>query len=217
MHILFTLNLPKNVQVLLYKPVRKRHKHEAKKTFLKIKGNITDTFLILPEPIKIGQAFSESPADSKTLYKNIKIFFSCGKRKDILTSYKIQPDTFILYNLFFSTINFLRKELDAVNSLYIKNLQIFGFGYRAYLSKSQTTLGLKLGFSHKIYMKMRKYQKFQKINRYNITLLGPFQDLLAQTSSDIRKFRAPDAYKGKGVRFLGEKFSFKVGKKAQDR
>lgn len=187
-------------KILIYKDLNTRYFK------IKIKGKISSTFLLLPKNFKFG--INLCNLKSHTNRELICFYSECLKKNK--QKYKF-------YNLLFIITRILLREFNLVNQLAIKNLHIFGFGYRAYLNKTRTVLGLKLGYSHKIYMKLKKFQKIKKTNRYNISILGSFKDLLNQTCSDIRKFKTPDVYKGKGVRFLGEELKFKVGKKSQDR
>ncbi len=191
---------PKATKVSIYK------NEQTKNISLKIKGQIATTFLIIPENIKIGLNLKKNEPQ-------IILFYS-GHLNDIQNK---NYQRLKFYNLLSLVFRLLLKEVSNVNKIIIKRMQLFGFGYRVYLNKTKDILGLKLGYSHKIYLKLKRFQKIKKINRYNFSLIGSFKDLLNQTSQDIRKFKTPDVYKGKGVRFLGETLKFKVGKKSQDR
>lgn len=202
MQLISKIPSSKTTKILIYKDLNTKYFK------LKIKGKISSTFLFLPKNFKIGFNLKKQKNDLIS-NKELILFYSEYLKKN--------KQKYKFYNLLFIITRFLLKEFNLVNQLSVKNLHIFGFGYRAYLNKTGTILALKLGYSHKVYVKLKKFQKIKKINRYNISILGSFKDLLNQTCSDIRKFKTPDIYKGKGVRFLGEEFKFKVGKKSQDR
>lgn len=191
---------PKATKILIYK------NKQTNNISLKIKGQIATTFLIIPEKIKLGLNLKKTKPEI--------ILFYNGRLKDLQNK---NNQYLKFYNLLALIFRLILKEISNVNKIIIKRMQLFGFGYRVYLNKTKNILGLKLGYSHKIYLKLKRFQKIKKINRYNFSLIGSFKDLLNQTSQDIRKFKTPDVYKGKGVRFLGETLKFKVGKKSQDR
>ncbi|KPJ57306.1 50S ribosomal protein L6 [Parcubacteria bacterium DG_74_2] len=91
-----------------------------------------------------------------------------------------------------------------------KKLEIEGIGYRAELEGND--LILYLGFSHPIEVKALEGIKFS-VQKNIITVSGVDKELVGQIAARIRKSREPDAYKGKGIRYLGEKIKLKPGKK----
>ena len=106
----------------------------------------------------------------------------------------------------------IANMVHGVTSGYSKTLEIVGVGYRAQKKGSQ--LVLSLGYSHTI-----DYPEPE-----GITLECPRQDLVVvngidkqkvgQVAAEIRSFRPPEPYKGKGVRYQGEHIRRKVGKTA---
>jgi large subunit ribosomal protein L6 len=100
---------------------------------------------------------------------------------------------------------------------YAKSLDLYGVGYRAELKGRELTLSL--GLSHQV-----KYQLPEGINakveildeggtkRPRLHLDGCDNELLGQAAARIRSFRPPEPYKGKGVRYMGEKIRMKAGK-----
>ncbi|MCA9349813.1 50S ribosomal protein L6 [Candidatus Saccharibacteria bacterium] len=90
-----------------------------------------------------------------------------------------------------------------------KQLRVVGVGYKASVSGSKLTLSL--GYSHPV-----EYQAPEGItitvNADVITVEGSKKQLVGQVASEIREFRKPEPYKGKGVRYIDEKIVLKPGK-----
>ena len=86
-----------------------------------------------------------------------------------------------------------------------------GVGYRASL-KGQI-LELMLGFSHPINYKIPENIKITVDKQNNIEITGPDKQMVGQTAAEIRSFRGPEPYKGKGVKYVDEYINRKEGKK----
>jgi large subunit ribosomal protein L6 len=91
-----------------------------------------------------------------------------------------------------------------------KKLEIQGIGYRAELKGEN--LILYLGFAKPIEFKIPEGIKIS-VEKNIITVSGIDKELVGQTAAKIRKIKEPDPYKGKGIRYLGEKIKLKPGKK----
>lgn len=90
-------------------------------------------------------------------------------------------------------------------------LELVGVGYRA--QAKTDSIGLSLGFSHPIEYSMPKGVSVETPNNTTIILKGIDKQLLGQAASEIRAFRPPEPYKGKGVRYAGEVIVLKEAKK----
>ena len=86
-----------------------------------------------------------------------------------------------------------------------------GVGYRAAL-KGQN-LELMLGFSHPINYQIPENIKITVDKQNNIEISGPDKQMVGQTAAEIRSFRGPEPYKGKGVKYVDEYINRKEGKK----
>ncbi|MDX8393142.1 MAG: 50S ribosomal protein L6 [Mariprofundales bacterium] len=104
----------------------------------------------------------------------------------------------------------IANAVTGVTTGFKRELELRGVGYRAQL-KGQT-LSLSLGFSHPIEYLVPKEIKIV-VEKSNIILEGADKQLLGQVASEIRAFRPPEPYKGKGVRYLNERVIMKEGKK----
>lgn len=99
----------------------------------------------------------------------------------------------------------------GVSQGFEKKLEIQGVGYKANLEGN--TLILDVGFSHQV--KMEKPEGIDIVIEKNIiTISGADKQLVGETAARIRRVRPPEPYKGKGIRYLGEKVRRKLGKKA---
>ncbi|KTD61042.1 50S ribosomal protein L6 [Legionella shakespearei] len=90
-------------------------------------------------------------------------------------------------------------------------LELVGVGYRAQ-AKDQS-ISLSLGFSHPVEYELPKGVAVETPNNTTIILKGVDKQILGQVASEIRAFRPPEPYKGKGVRYAGEVIVRKEAKK----
>lgn len=111
-----------------------------------------------------------------------------------------------LYGL---TRTLIANMVQGTSTGFSKQLEINGIGYRAAVSGSKLTLSL--GYSHPI-----EYIAAPGINitveKNIITVSGIDKQLVGQTSAEIRAFRKPEPYKGKGVKYVTETIRRKAGK-----
>ncbi|MDR3037472.1 MAG: 50S ribosomal protein L6 [Coriobacteriales bacterium] len=95
---------------------------------------------------------------------------------------------------------------------YTKSLEIVGVGYRAALKGSD--LELQLGYSHPVNVKAEDGITFEVPAPTQIKVIGIDKQKVGQVAADIRKWRKPEPYKGKGIRYEGERVRRKLGKAA---
>jgi large subunit ribosomal protein L6 len=100
-----------------------------------------------------------------------------------------------------------------VSEGFSKNLEIVGVGYRAELKGSD--IQLALGFSHPVLVKAPAGITFEVPAPTKITVRGIDKQQVGQIAAEIRKWRKPEPYKGKGVRYEGEYVRRKLGKTAK--
>jgi len=101
----------------------------------------------------------------------------------------------------------------GVSEGYFKNLEIVGVGYRAAMKGSD--IELQLGFSHPVLIVAEPGITFEVPAPTKITVRGIDKQRVGQVAADIRKWRKPEPYKGKGVRYEGEHVRRKLGKAAK--
>ena len=102
----------------------------------------------------------------------------------------------------------------GVTAGFTKELEIVGVGYRAQ-ARGPATLELALGFSHPVVVDAPEGVTFEVPVPTRIVVKGIDKEKVGQTAADIRKIRKPEPYKGKGVRYAGERVMRKAGKAAK--
>ena len=106
----------------------------------------------------------------------------------------------------------IQNKIVGVSVGFSKKLEINGVGYRALLDGSN--LVLNLGFSHPINIPATEGVEY-RVDKNIITISGIDNVLVGETAAKIRSYRKPEPYKGKGIRYQGEKVRRKVGKTAK--
>jgi large subunit ribosomal protein L6 len=99
----------------------------------------------------------------------------------------------------------------GVTDGYEKKLALVGVGYRAQAAGDK--LNLSLGFSHPVVHKMPKGIKVETPVQTEIVIKGVDKQQVGQVAAEIRAYRPPEPYKGKGVRYVGEQVTLKETKK----
>jgi large subunit ribosomal protein L6 len=99
----------------------------------------------------------------------------------------------------------------GVTEGFEKTLELVGVGYRAAMKGN--ALSLQLGFSHEVDVPAPAGITFAVPKQTEIKISGPDKQAVGQVAAVIRKLRPPEPYKGKGVRYAGEKVRRKEGKK----
>ncbi len=102
----------------------------------------------------------------------------------------------------------------GVSEGFSKELQIVGVGYRS-AAKGSDGLELQLGFSHPVNVTAPAGITFEVPEPTRIIVSGTDKQVVGQVAADIRSYRKPEPYKGKGVRYLGEYVARKAGKAAK--
>ena len=102
----------------------------------------------------------------------------------------------------------------GVTQGWSKELEIIGVGYRATAS-GPGAIDLALGFSHPVKFTAPEGVTFEVPTPTRVIIKGPDKEIVGQVAANIRKLRKPEPYKGKGVRYLGERVARKAGKAAK--
>tara|TARA_B110000438_G_C15598802_1_gene557091 strand:- start:70 stop:603 length:534 start_codon:yes stop_codon:yes gene_type:complete len=168
--------------------------------------------IIIPDNVKVSieddMIFAEGPLgklDTK-LYDSIstnieqnKISFSLkDENKQSLAFWGLQR-------------NLVNNLVIGVSTGFTKRLEMNGVGYRASLKGNN--LELLLGYSHPIVYSIPESIKVTVDKKNNIEVSGASKQLVGQVASEIRGFRSPEPYKGKGVKYADEHINRKEGKK----
>ncbi len=112
------------------------------------------------------------------------------------------------------TRSLVANMVTGVTQGFTKELEIVGVGYRAN-AKGPSALELALGFSHPVVVDAPEGITFEVPSPTRIVVRGIDKEKVGQVAADIRKIRKPEPYKGKGVRYAGERVLRKAGKAAK--
>ena len=166
------------------------------------------------------------PDNVKLSVENNKVIVEGPKGKDELTINKdisvVQEDSSVTIKydesisaqvaIAGTTRALINNMVIGVNIGFEKKLELVGVGYRAKLNGN--TLDLTLGFSHPIKHQLPENVTAETPSQTEIILKSHNKQLLGQTAAEIRAYRPPEPYKGKGVKYADEQIKRKEAKKA---
>lgn len=110
------------------------------------------------------------------------------------------------------TRSLVANMVEGVTDGFTRSLEIVGVGYRA--EKKGSGITLHLGFSHPIEYAAPEGIEIELPRQTEVVVKGANKQLVGQVAAEIRGFRPPEPYKGKGVRYVGEQVRRKAGKTA---
>jgi len=152
---------------------------------------------------KLGELKQEIQDIDVKIDDNVITFERASDKKDLKAKHG-------LYRALISNM------IEGVANGYTKELELVGVGYRA--SNQGQKLDLAIGFSHNIVLDLAPEIKVETVSdkgKNPIVKLTSFdKQLVGQVAAKIRSFRAPEPYKGKGIKFRGEQLRRKAGKSA---
>ena len=108
------------------------------------------------------------------------------------------------------TRTLIANQIVGVTEGYAKSLEVVGTGYR--VQAKGTGVEFALGYSHSITVEPPAGISFEVEGNNKLTVKGIDKQAVGEVAANIRKLRKPEPYKGKGVRYAGEKVRRKVGK-----
>ncbi len=120
------------------------------------------------------------------------------------------PESKAMHGLSRSILNNMVK---GVNEGFVKKLEIHGVGFKAAVQGKN--VNLTLGYSHPINYAIPAQIKVTVEENTKLTIEGPDKQTVGQVAAEIRGFYPPEPYKGKGVRYAGERIIRKEGKTVQ--
>ena len=109
------------------------------------------------------------------------------------------------------TRSLVDNMVTGVTEGFRKELEIVGVGYRAE-AQGPNALRLNLGFSHPVNVRAPEGISFEVPAATQVVVTGIDKEVVGQVAADIRSIRKPEPYKGKGVRYAGERILRKAGK-----
>ena len=158
--------------------------------------------------IEAGTVKVEGPKGRLSLTYHPRIDVSMQDNKVLV---KRKSDLKLDKSLHGLTRSLINNMVKGVTEGYKKELEIVGVGFKATVQGG--ALVLNLGFTHPINYNIPEGITIQAPKPTNIVVSGIDKRLVGQTSAEIRDFRRPEPYKGKGIRYVGEYVRRKVGKK----
>ena len=169
-------------------------------------------------PIKIPQGVSIDLTDDEVLVKGpagelcqkashlVKVELKDGEARVVPKN-----DSRAARALAGTTRSLVSGMVIGVSQGFQKALELQGVGYRA--AKQGTRLVMQLGFSHPIEYEPPPGIVIETPSATEIHVKGADKQRVGQVAAELRAFRPPEPYKGKGVRYLGEQVRRKEGKK----
>ncbi len=106
----------------------------------------------------------------------------------------------------------LANMVTGVSEGFVRKLELVGVGYRAAVQGND--LNLSLGFSHPVVFTAPEGVTITTPTQTEILVSGADKQLIGEVAAKIRAYRKPEPYKGKGIRYAGEKIIMKEAKKA---
>ncbi|PJC81692.1 50S ribosomal protein L6 [Candidatus Roizmanbacteria bacterium CG_4_8_14_3_um_filter_36_10] len=153
-----------------------------------IKGKAGELKIILPQVIKIDQQ----------------------EKRLILKPLKNNKQAHSWHGLFRQLI---ANAVMGVEMPWMKKLEIVGTGYNVKLQGED--LVFKLGYSHPVIFKKKAGVDYQVDGNNKLTVRGVDKQLVGEIAYQIKIIKKPDSYKGKGIRYLGERIKLKPSKKVK--
>jgi len=169
----------------------------------------------LPIPIPEGMTVDIKGKNIIVKKNNQELSFTINndievKIKDNQIIIERSSDLILNRSLHGLTRNMIFNMVKGLNEGYEKTLEIKGVGYRADLKGKD--LELSLGYSHPIKVKAPEGIEFVVDKQKIIKVKGADKQLVGKIAAEIRNYRKPEPYKGKGIRYIDEQVRRKVGK-----
>jgi large subunit ribosomal protein L6 len=148
-----------------------------------------------------------------TMERTLPEGITLSQEGDVLTVTRLNDET-MYRSLHGLTRTLVSNMVTGVTDGWTKELEIIGVGYRA-AAGGPGVLDLALGFSHPVKFTAPEGITFEVPAPTRVIIKGADKEVVGQVAASIRKLRKPEPYKGKGVRYLGERVARKAGKAAK--
>jgi large subunit ribosomal protein L6 len=142
---------------------------------------------------------------SRVLHKDMKVVL-----EENVINVERPSDNKLHRSLHGTTRSVVSNMVDGVTVGFTKNLELVGVGYRA--NKNGEKLVLNVGYSHPVEILPESGIEFDVPTNTKITVKGIDKELVGATAAKIRSVREPEPYKGKGIKYEGERILRKEGK-----
>ncbi|CAG7656662.1 50S ribosomal protein L6 [Paenibacillus allorhizosphaerae] len=142
---------------------------------------------------------------SRELHKDMKV----SVEGSVLTVER-PSDNKLHRSLHGTTRSVVQNMVSGVTDGFAKNLELVGVGYRA--NKTGNKLVLNVGYSHPVEIEPESGIEFEVPSNTKIIVKGIDKELVGATAAKVRSVREPEPYKGKGIKYEGERILRKEGK-----
>ncbi len=167
----------------------------------------------IPDKVKVsvkdGVFLAEGPLGKEKVSVHPKIDLKIDAKEIRVEQKEKKQDEYNLYGLMRALV---ANAVQGVSKGFTRDLEINGVGYRAEVKGK--VLNLSLGFSHPVEYQIPEGIAIKVEKQTSLSVTGSNRELVGRTSAQIREFRPPEPYKGKGVKYKDEKIIRKVGKTA---
>ena len=142
-----------------------------------------------------------------TLVKDLPEVIVIKQEAGVINVEMVKPEDNALQGL---TRTLLNNMIIGVTEGFKKELEVNGVGYR--VQKQGNKLIMNMGFSHTVEFEDRGDIKIEAPSQNSIIVTGPDKEAVGQRAAEIRMVRAPEPYKGKGIKYVDERIIRKEGK-----
>ncbi|WP_343192818.1 50S ribosomal protein L6 [Buchnera aphidicola (Taiwanaphis decaspermi)] len=142
-----------------------------------------------------------------TIHRLVKIF----KKSNILT-FDVSEKCKEAWKQAGTSRSIVNSMIVGLTNGFTKKLKLVGVGYKASIT-NKNVMNISLGLSHNIIYKLPEGVSAEITSATDIKLKGFDKQLIGQTAANLRFYRLPEPYKGKGVRYYNEKINLKEAKK----
>jgi len=163
--------------------------------------------------ITVADAVATVKGPNGTMSRVIPDGITLEQTGDVLNVSRLNDET-QYRSLHGLTRTLIANMVVGVTDGWSKELEIIGVGYRA-ANGGPGVLDLALGFSHPVKFNAPEGITFEVPLPTRVIVKGADKEVVGQVAASIRKIRKPEPYKGKGVRYLGERVVRKAGKAAK--
>jgi len=162
--------------------------------------------------IKNGEIFVKGPKGQLTRKLNDKVEVKIDG--DVVSVSVTNEDDKAERSLWGTFSSHIANMVKGVVEVYKKQLEVNGVGYK--VSMQGKDLKVEVGFSHPVELNVPEglTAEMDKDQKNVLIVSGIDKQLVGQFAANIRSFRPPEPYKGKGIRYVGEKVARKAGKSA---
>lgn len=158
--------------------------------------------------VQLGSGFVSAKGPKGELSLNLHPSVSVEREEDVIRVQQSASGSAAIAGTMRSLLNNL---IVGVSNGFERKLTIIGVGYRAQMQGQSLTLSL--GFSHAVNFKVPDGITIETPTQTEVVIKGIDKQLVGQTAAEIRRFRPPEPYKGKGVRYKDEYVARKQAKK----